>query len=87
MTINIPVDLNQNGCYYMKSYLEGWTGQSSHIVSGLHEYQFQYSNPTGVKPADAVTTVPQYFDLYGRPVQGIPDRKGLYIQGQKKVYK
>ena len=87
MTINIPVDLNQNGCYYIKSYLEGWTGQSSHIVSGLHEYQFQYSNPTGVKPADAVTTVPQYFDLYGRPVQGIPDRKGLYIQGQKKVYK
>ena len=87
-TYTVPVDISTDGDYYMDSYLYLKTDydQGTYIASCIHSYSFQYSDPTSVMPTVTDQTDELYYDLLGRPVDGIPDRKGLYIRGKKKIY-
>ncbi|MBR4810470.1 MAG: C10 family peptidase [Bacteroidaceae bacterium] len=87
-TYDVPIELSEDGEYYIDSYLFLKTGydEDDYIFSCTHYYSFRYSNPTGVTPTVIDQADEPYYDLLGRPVEGIPDRKGLYIKGKKKVY-
>lgn len=87
-TYKIPINISLDGTYAMDSYLSGWYGNDMEAFenSCYLAYSFQYSNPTGVMPTVIHQTDETYYDLLGRKVEGIPDRKGLYIQNGKKVY-
>ena len=87
-TYDVPIELSEDGEYYIDSYLFLKTGydDDDYIVSCIHSYSFRYSNPTGVTPTVIDQADEPYYDLLGRPIEGIPSRKGLYIKGKKKVY-
>lgn len=85
-TYDVPIELSEDGEYYIDSYLFLKTGydEDDYIFSCSHYYLFRYSNPTGVTPTVIDQADEPYYDLLGRPVEGLPDRKGLYIKGKKK---
>jgi hypothetical protein len=41
--------------------------------------------PTSIKTADAKTELDIYYDLLGRRINGVPQKNGVYIKGNRKT--
>ena len=52
--------------------------------SYLCSFIYDFNNPTGIKVINPVIESDQYYDLNGRRIDALPDRKGIYIKGNKK---
>lgn len=52
--------------------------------SYLCSFIYDFNNPTGIKVINPVIQSDQYYDLNGRRIDALPDRKGIYIKGNKK---
>lgn len=85
-TYRIPVDISRDGEYYLDSFIGKWINGIRTEYSCAHSYEFQINNPaTSIMPVDANKESGIYYDLMGRRLDGIPEQKGLYINGNKKV--
>ena len=84
----MPIELRKMNVYYMDSYLGEWIDNVLTTSFCDHNYIFiyNYTDLTSVKPADAQQDDEPYYDLLGRPINGIPQEKGMYIKGNRKVY-
>ena len=84
----MPIELRKMNVYYMDSYLGEWIDNVLTTSFCDHKYIFiyNYTDLTSVKPADAQQDDEPYYDLLGRPINGIPQEKGMYIKGNRKVY-
>lgn len=81
----VPINISSDGLYYVDSYL-------GNLVDGLlledntdHIYEFNV-NYTDVLNPPATATDEPYYDLLGRPIDGISERKGFYIKGNRTVF-
>lgn len=81
----VPINISSDGLYYVDSYL-------GNLVDGLlledntdHIYEFNV-NYTDVLNPPATATDEPYYDLLGRPIEGISERKGFYIKGNRTVF-
>ena len=70
----------------MDSYLGEWINKTLTNYYCYHKHLFTYTDTTNVKPVDALQDDEPYYDLLGRPINGIPQEKGMYIKGNRKVY-
>lgn len=52
--------------------------------SYLCSFIYDFNNPTGIKVINPVIQSDQYYNLNGRRIDALPDRKGIYIKGNKK---
>lgn len=84
-TYRIPVKIKGFGEYKMQTYLADWNNNSHTETNCLLKYIFQYTDITNVIPVTDVRADESCYDLLGRPVEGIPERKGVYIKGNRKV--
>lgn len=82
----MPIGVRNRSVSYMDSYLGERVNKVINRPYCRHYYSFSYSDPTSVKPVDALQDDEPYYDLLGRPINGVPQEKGLYIKGKKKVY-
>ena len=89
-TYRMPVDVGQPGEYYFDSYLVEIVNEEQVSDCCGKDYSFTIDAPTGIgiKQADspADKSVKPWFDLQGRPLNGKPTRRGLYIQGNKILF-
>lgn len=85
-TYQVPINISSYGEYHLKSYLCVLQDGNQENHSCNHTYTFQYSDPTAIQSTTSPTTDESYFDLFGRPLNGIPHQPGIYIQGNKKIY-
>ena len=82
----IPIEIRPDCVIYMDSYLGEWINNNLTQFCCHHASLFQYTDPTIVEPVDALQDNEPYYDILGRPIDGIPQKKGLYIKGNRKVY-
>lgn len=82
----MPIELSSTNVYYMDSYVGEWIDGVLTTYYCTHNNRFSYTDPTSVKPVDALQDDEPYHDLLGRPIEGIPERKGIYIKGNRTVF-
>ena len=82
----MPIELSSTNVYYMDSYVGEWIDGVLTTYYCTHYNRFSYTDPTSVKPVDTLQDDEPYHDLLGRPIEGIPERKGIYIKGNRTVF-
>ena len=92
-TCQMPVDVGLPGEYYFDSYIGEFVNEEPLSYSCVMFYRFTIDDPTatGIGDAPRLNDKGQmindkWFDLRGRPLTTKPTRKGLYIQGNKKIF-
>ena len=85
-TYQMPVEVDQPGDYYYDSYLAEVLNNDlvSYCCAKVH--RFTIDDPTSIEDVKSEDAAGPVFDLQGRPLSGKPTRRGLYIQGNKKIY-
>ena len=86
-TVDLPLDVEQDGSYYMRSYLNEWLddAHSEYIIALLQNNYFTISvEPTSIQLPQASPHSATY-DLNGRRLNGLPARKRIYISNGKKT--
>lgn len=71
------IDLSCTGLVRFDMYSNDY----SYICSFVYDFN---DTTTGIRVIKRVMQEDQYFDLYGRRTDVIPDRKGIYIKGNRK---
>lgn len=84
-TWQIPLDITTDGLYFVDSYLGEQVDGYLYDDNTIHEYEFNV-NITDVLNPPATATDEPYYDLLGRPIDGISERKGFYIKGNRTVF-
>ena len=82
----MPIEIRPDCEISMDSYLGEWINNCMTKECCEHDYIFRYTDLTIVKQVDAQQNDEPYYDLLGRPINGVPQEKGLYIKGNRKVY-
>ena len=85
-TYQMPVEVDQPGDYYYDSYLAEVLNNDlvSYCCAKVHS--FTIDDPTSIEDVKSEDGAGPVFDLQGRPLSGKPTRRGLYIQGNKKIF-
>lgn len=83
-SLQVPIEFERDGVYVISSCIGEWIDNTVTSVSCTHFVSYDFKNPTIVMPTVIEQAEEPYYDLLGRPIEGIPDRKGLYIKGKKK---
>ena len=91
-TTEVSLDVEQDGDYYVWSYLNEWLDAEhiDYILGVGHVEDFPVTvDPTFIKGVDGSLGKPDapFYDLQGRRLQTRPPRKGLYIHNGKKYIK
>ena len=87
-TTEVSLDVEQDGEYYVWSYLIEWLNDTDFIFGADHVEDFPVTvDPTFIKGVDGSLGKPDapFYDLQGRRLPNRPARKGLYIRNGKKV--
>ena len=84
-TYRMPVDVSKPGEYCFESYLADNVNNELFTCCG-NTYSFTVEGPTGIEDVETENGAGAVYDLQGRPLSGKPARRGLYIQGKKKIY-
>lgn len=82
----MPVEVSQPGDHYFDSYLAEIVNNEVVSYNCAKKYSFTIDDPTGVQSPTVVDENSKWFDLQGRPLSSKPTRRGLYIQGNKKIF-
>lgn len=89
-TYQMPVEVGQPGYYFFDSYIAKLLNGETLNYSCMLKLRFTIDDYTGIdnKQADspADQSVMPWFDLQGRPLNVKPTRRGLYIQGNRKLF-
>ena len=89
-TYQMSVEVGQPGEYYFDSYLGEFVDEELVSYCCAEYYNFTIDDNTGIdnKQADspADQSVKPWFDLQGRPLNIKRTRRGLYIQGNRKLF-
>lgn len=85
-TYQMPVEVDQPGDYYYDSYLAEVLNNElvSYCCAKVH--RFTIDDPTSIEDVKSEDAAGPVFDLQGRLLSGKPTRRGLYIQGNKKIF-
>lgn len=85
-TYQMPVEVDQPGEYYYDSYLAEVLNNDlvSYCCAKVH--RFTIDDPTSIEDVKSEDAAGPVFDLQGRLLNGKPTRRGLYIQGNKKIF-
>lgn len=83
-SLQVPIEFERDGEYAITSCIGEWIDNNITTVSCTHSVYYDFRNPTIVMPSVINKAEEPCYDLLGRPVEGLPDRKGLYIKGKKK---
>ena len=83
-SLQVPIEFERDGVYVISSCIGEWINNTVTSVSCTHFVSYDFKNPTIVMPTVIEQAEEPCYDLLGRPIEGIPDRKGLYIKGKKK---
>lgn len=85
-TYQMPVEVDQPGDYYYDSYLAEVLNNElvSYCCAKVH--RFTIDDPTSIEDVKSEDAAGPVFDLQGRLLNGKPTRRGLYIQGNKKIF-
>jgi len=82
----MPVDVSKPGKYYFDSYIAEVVNYELISYCCDNSYSFTIDDPTGIKEVKSENGAGTMFDLQGRPLSGKPTRRGIYIQGNKKIF-
>ena len=85
-TYQMPVDVSKPGEYYFDSYIAEVVNNKLISYCCANTYSFTIDDPTGIEEVKSENGAGTVFDLQGRPHSGKPSRRGLYIQGNKKIF-
>ena len=70
----------------MESYLGDYINGSITASGCMNKSYLKISSiPTSIKTADAKTELDIYYDLLGRRINGVPQKNGVYIKGNRKT--
>ena len=80
------IDVSKPGYYRMESYLGDYINGSITATGCKKKTYLKISSiPTSVKAADAETEPDIYYDLLGRRINGVPQKNGVYMKGNRKT--
>ena len=85
-TYQMPVDVSKPGKYYFDSYIAEVVNYELISYCCDNRYSFTVDDLTGIKEIKRENGAGTVFDLQGRPLSGTPTRRGIYIQGNKKIF-
>ena len=93
-TYQMPVEVGQPGEHYFDSYIGEFVNEErvSYCCANVYSFTVDDPNTTGIRENDDLTIddlqfdSDAWFDLQGRPLTAKPTRRGLYIQGNKKIF-
>ncbi len=85
-TYQMPVEVGQPGEYYYDSYLAEVLNNDLVSNSCAKVHSFTIDDPTSIEDVKSEDGAGPVFDLQGRLLSGKPTRRGLYIQGNKKIF-
>ena len=85
-TYQMPVEVDQPGEYYYDSYLAEVLDNEMVGNSCISFRRFTIDDPTSIEDVKSENGAGPVFDLQGRLLSGKPTRRGLYIQGNKKIF-
>jgi len=90
-TYQMPVEVGQPGEYYFDSYIGEYVNEERISYCCVNTYSFTIDDITGIQSltaedVNAKSSNSKWFDLQGRPLSGKPTQRGLYIQGNKKIF-
>ena len=85
-TYQMPVEVGQPGEYYYDSYLAEVLDNEMVGNSCISFRRFTIDDPTSIEDVKSEDGADPVFDLQGRLLSGKPTRRGLYIQGNKKIF-
>ncbi|MBQ9362743.1 MAG: hypothetical protein IJT97_04895, partial [Bacteroidaceae bacterium] len=85
-TYQMPVDVSKPGEYYFDSYIAEVVNYELISYCCDNSYSFIVDDLTGIKEVKSENGAGAVFDLQGRPLSGNPTRRGIYIQGNKKIF-
>ena len=85
-TYKMPVDVSKPGKYYFDSYIAEVVNYELISYCCDNSYSFTVDDLTGIKEIKRENGAGTVFDLQGRPLSGTPTRRGIYIQGNKKIF-
>ena len=85
-TYKMPVDVSKPGKYYFDSYIAEVVNYELISYCCDNSYSFTVDDLTGIKEVKSENGAGTVFDLQGRPLSGTPTRRGIYIQGNKKIF-
>ena len=85
-TYQVPVDVSQPGEYQFDSFIAEVVDHELISYCCAKYYSFVVDDLTGIEEVKSENGAGALFDLQGRPLSGKPTRRGLYIQGNKKIF-
>jgi hypothetical protein len=85
-TYQMPVDVSKPGEYYFDSYIAEVVNNKLISYCCANTYSFTIDDPTSIEDVKSEDAAGPVFDLQGRLLSGKPTRRGLYIQGNKKIF-
>ena len=90
-TYRMPVNVSKPGEYYLDSYIAEVVDYELISYCCDKVYRFTVDDLTGIKEVKSEEVEREkwdgaMFDLQGRPLSGKPTHRGLYIQGNKKIF-
>ena len=87
-TTEVSLDIEQDGGYYVWSYLNEWLDDEDYIIGVVAQEIFSATvSPTTVPPVSSEMNqgnTPLY-DMQGRRLEGTPQQSGVYINGERKI--
>ena len=90
-TYQMPVEVGQPGNYYFDSYIGEFVNEERVSYCCVKTYLFNIDDITGIQSLTAEdvnskSSNSKWYDLQGRPLSDKPTHRGLYIQGNKKIF-
>ena len=85
-TYQMPVEVGQPGEYYYDSYIAEVLNDELASYCCAKTHRFTIDDPTSIEDVKSENGAGPVFDLQGRLLNGKPTRRGLYIQGNKKIF-
>ena len=84
-TYQMPVEVGQPGDYFFDSYLAEIVNDELLSSCCSNDYRFTIDDPNGINEVNSESGAGAWYTLDGRPFEGKPTKKGLYIHNRNKV--
>ena len=84
-TYQMPVEVGQPGDYLFDSFLAEMVNDELLSSCCSNDYRFTIDDPNGINEVNSERGAGAWYTLDGRPFEGKPTKKGLYIVNGRKV--
>lgn len=83
-TYRMPIDVSVNGTYIFDCYYGECIDNSFESAFSRCYKTFEYDS-TGIGVIDLSPETDIYYDLLGHPLNGVPDQRGIYVNGNRII--